>query len=299
MITAFLFPGQGSQTVGMLSQLAEKEPLITEFFEQASAIFGEDLWKVVQENPADSLNQTLYTQPILLTASVALYQLVLKKNSLPVPHFMAGHSLGEYSALVCADAIQFEDALKLVILRARLMQDACQSAVGMLAVLGLGDNVVLDLCKQVTDAVLEPANYNAPGQVVVAGEIAALEKFEILARAAGAKLLKRLPMSVVSHCQLLKTAAADLATALTEIELRMPTIPVVHNVNMTVAQTPTEIKQNLAAQLYSSVHWWESIEFMGQQGVTGYYEIGPGKVLSGLNKRIPMAATCLPIESIL
>ena len=294
---AFVFPGQGSQQVGMLADVIE-EPKVVATFAEASDVLGFDLADLITQGPAEKLNQTENTQPALLTASVALWRLFCERGG-QAPAIMAGHSLGEYSALVCAGALDFKDAVKLVNLRGQFMQAAVAPGEGaMAAILGLDDSTVVDVCKQAAgEEVVEAVNFNAPGQVVVAGQVAAVKRAVKLAKEAGARKAIELPVSVPSHCALMKPAAERLGAELEKITLNAPTIPVVQNVTADVCSDPDQLKQNLIAQLYSPVRWVETILAMQNAGVDAFAECGPGKVLAGLNKRIIRRAPVTPLES--
>lgn len=284
---AFIFPGQGSQTVGMLAELAKEYPLIQETFVQASEVLKFDLWKLCQEGPAVALNQTENTQPALLSASVALWRVWLQQRGVK-PTFMAGHSLGEYSALVCAGALDFLTAVRLVAERGRLMQAAIPPGGGaMAAILGLDNDKLQALCESLAEGqVLAPANYNSMGQTVVAGDAAAVDRLLEQAKQAGAKLAKRISVSVPSHCALMKPPAEQLAEILRTIPISVPHIPVINNVDVSIEQDPMVIKKALTQQLYSPVRWVEIIQFLEKQSIDEFIECGPGKVLAGLNKRI-------------
>jgi len=284
---AFQFPGQGSQTVGMLSELVENYEVASETFAQASEALGYDLLQVVLNGPKEDLNQTACTQPALLTASVAIWR-VWQSLGGAKPEVLAGHSLGEYSALTCAGVIAFEDAVKLVELRGQLMQAAVPQGIGaMAAIIGLDNEAVIDACKQAAeDQVAAAVNFNSPGQVVIAGNKEAVERASALCKAAGAKRALPLPVSVPSHCALMKPAADKLAEALEKIEFNTPEINVINNVHVVAETNPDKIKMALVEQLYSPVRWTETVEAMAVQGVETLYEAGPGKVLSGLTKRI-------------
>lgn len=284
---AFVFPGQGSQTVGMLSGMAAQYPVIEETFREASAVLGYDLWALVQQGPAEELNKTWQTQPALLTASVALWR-VWQQQGGKTPALMAGHSLGEYSALVCAGVIAFADAVKLVELRGKLMQDAVPEGTGaMSAIIGLDDAAIAKACEEAAQGeVVSPVNFNSPGQVVIAGNKDAVERAGAACKAAGAKRALPLPVSVPSHCALMKPAAEKMAVELHNITFNTPAIPVVNNVDVKCETAPDAIRDALVRQLYSPVQWTKSVEFMASQGVTQLYEVGPGKVLTGLTKRI-------------
>jgi len=296
MKSAFVFPGQGSQSVGMLSELAAEYSLVGETFQQASNALGYDLWKLIQEGPEESLNQTDRTQPAMLTAGVAVWRVLQSVSDLK-PAYFAGHSLGEYTALVAADAIDFADAVKLVEKRGQFMQQAVPVGEGaMAAILGLEDNVVRELCAEASSqGVVEAVNFNSPGQVVIAGSTAAVKQAITLATEKGAKRALQLPVSVPSHCALMKPAAEQLAAELDKIKLRMPTTPVIHNASVTAANDISELKQLLAQQLHSPVRWVETIQWFAQQGVDTVVESGPGKVLAGLNKRIDKSLNAQPV----
>lgn len=285
--TAFVFPGQGSQAVGMLVDLAEQYPVVTETFSQASAALGYDLWKLVQEGSAEDLNQTDRTQPALLAASVAIWR-IYQASGKELPQVLAGHSLGEYSALVCAGVIDFSEAIKLVELRGQLMQQAVPAGVGaMYAVIGLSDDLIAQACEESAQGdVVSPVNYNSPGQVVIAGEKNAVERAAAVCKKAGAKMAVALPVSVPSHCELMKPAADKLAEALTEIEFKTPSIALINNVDVASPTEPEQIKDALVRQLYRPVRWSETVSKMAEMGVESLYEFGPGKVLTGLTKRI-------------
>lgn len=285
---AFVFPGQGSQSVGMLAGLAETYPEVEATFRVASDVLGCDLWDLVRNGPEERLNSTQFTQPAMLAAGVAAWR-VWCANSEVRPGWMAGHSLGEYTALVCADALGFEDGLKLVSERARLMQEAVPPDVGaMAAVLGLNDERVVAVCADAsTDSeVVTAANFNAPGQVVIAGDKAAVERAVVRAKAEGAKRAVLLPVSVPSHCPLMRDAADKFKAAIESVPMESPAIGVVHNVDVAMHPAPEVIRAVLLKQLYGSVRWADSILFMSQQGVDRFVECGPGRVLAGLNKRI-------------
>lgn len=282
---ALVFPGQGSQVAGMLSDLADEYTAVKETFAQASEVLGYDLWDIVQTNPDDKLNQTEYTQPALLAASVAIYRSV--EEYIGTPAVMAGHSLGEYSALVCAGALNFSDAIRLVQLRGQAMQQAVPEGTGaMAAIIGLADDAIEKACAEAAQGdVVAPVNYNSPGQVVIAGQKEAVSRAGDACKAAGAKRVLPLPVSVPSHCELMRPAAETLKEALADIQINQPDVTVVHNVDVSEANA-AGIAERLVAQLYSPVRWTESMQVVAAQGITQVYEIGPGKVLSGLSKRI-------------
>ena len=284
---AMVFPGQGSQAVGMLKDLAENYSVVKSTFDEASQVLGYDLWTLVQDGPAEELNKTWQTQPALLAASVAIYRVWQSING-PQPEFMAGHSLGEYSALVCAGVIDFKDAIKLVELRGKLMQEAVPSGTGaMFAIIGLDNDSIRKACEQAAQGqVVAPVNFNSPGQVVIAGNKEAVERAGALCKEAGAKRALPLAVSVPSHCALMKPAADKLATTLNNMTFNAPQFAVINNVDVKVESSAENIKAALIAQLYSPVRWTETVEEMAKQGVTLLVEMGPGKVLTGLTKRI-------------
>lgn len=287
---AMVFPGQGSQAVGMLADLAPQFAIVEKTFAEASEVLGYDLWDLVQSGTAEDLGQTQRTQPALLAASVALYRVWQEKFPEQKPAVMAGHSLGEYSALVCAGVLNFQDAIKLVELRGNAMQQAVPAGSGaMYAIIGLDNEAIIAACEQAaneTGEVVSAVNFNSPGQVVIAGTKAAAEKAGELCKAAGAKRALPLAVSVPSHCALMKPAADKLAEALQNITLNSPLVPVINNVDVAVETDADTIRNALVRQLYSPVRWTETVEKMAQDGITTLYEIGPGKVLTGLTSRI-------------
>lgn len=287
--TACVFPGQGSQSVGMLKDLADKYSVVTDTFVEASDSLGYDLWKLVQEDDGTQLNQTHITQPALLTASVAAWK-VLKSETDIEPAFLAGHSLGEYSALTCAGVFSLQDAVKIVRARGEFMQQAVPAGTGaMYAIIGLDDARIIEICQQVSQdlgQVVAAVNFNSPGQVVIAGQTEATDKAGALCKEAGAKRALPLAVSVPSHCALMKPAAEQLGTLFNDITFNNPTISVVNNVDVNIEVDAQSIKDALLRQLYLPVRWTESVLFLSDQGVTDIIEVGPGKVLSGLNKRI-------------
>ncbi len=284
---AFVFPGQGSQSVGMLSQLAASYPEVKQTFDKASFVLGRDLWDLVTNGSEEELNQTQNTQPIMLAAGVAVWEVWCKHGAIR-PAWMAGHSLGEYTALVCSGALFFEDAVKLVEARARFMQEAVPAGVGaMAAILGLDDNQVVEICASVAETeVVSAVNFNSPGQVVIAGHKAAVERAASAAKVAGAKRAVMLPVSVPSHCALMQSAADKLDEYMQDIALATPKMQLIHNVDVESHSAPEVIRNALKEQLYKPVRWVESIELMHNKGVTTFVECGPGKVLTGLDKRI-------------
>ena len=285
---AMVFPGQGSQTVGMLAELAGDYPIVQETFKQASEVLGYDLWQLVQEGPAEELKKTWQTQPALLTASVAVYRVWQQKYPALKPEVMAGHSLGEYSALVCAGVLDFQDAVKLVELRGKLMQQAVPEGTGaMYAIIGLDNDAIINACKQAEQGeVVSAVNFNSPGQVVIAGAKTAVERAAALCKEAGAKRALPLAVSVPSHCALMKPAADQLSVSLESITLKAPVVAVLNNVDVKAETDAVAIRNALVRQLYSPVRWTETVEKMAQNGVEVLVEVGPGKVLNGLAKRI-------------
>lgn len=285
MKTAVVFPGQGSQSVGMMNGFAG-EAAVEATFREASAILGEDLWSLVADGPAEALARTVVTQPLMLTAGVACWRAWQARGG-AMPSYFAGHSLGEYSALVAAGAIAFEDALPLVRLRAEAMQDAVPEGTGGIAALvGLADDKVAVVCAEAAQGeVLEPANLNSPGQVVIAGHRGAVERGMAAAKAHGAKIAKMLPMSAPSHCSLMKPAAERLRERLAATAVRAPAVPVVQNADVAAFDDPARIRQALVEQLYRPVRWVETVRHLQAQGVTRIVECAPGKVLAGLVKR--------------
>ena len=296
---AFVFPGQGSQQVGMLSELASSHPVIEATFAEASEVLGYDLWALVQNGPEEDLNQTDKTQPALLTAGVALWRLWQEQGG-EMPSVVAGHSLGEYTALVCAGAIKFSDGVNLVKLRGEFMQQAVPAGTGaMAAILGLADDAIEKACKDAEQGqVVSPVNYNCPGQIVIAGHKEAVERAIENCKEAGAKRAIPLPVSVPSHCALMQPAADQMAEELSKIEVKLPEISVVQNVTAAVPGSVEELKENLLAQLYSPVLWTKSVQGMVDQQIETTIECGPGKVLSGLNKKIHRPLTVAAINDV-
>lgn len=284
---AIAFPGQGSQSVGMLAEIASVYPVVKATFDEASQVLGYDLFTLVMEGPAEELNKTWRTQPALLTSSVALWR-VWQELGAPAPVVMAGHSLGEYSALVCSGAMAFADAVKLVELRGLAMQEAVPEGVGaMAAIIGLDNESIAANCEKAAQGqVVSPVNFNSPGQVVIAGHKEAVERANVLMKESGAKRALPLPVSVPSHCALMHPAAEKLAVALQLVEIQNPSIPVINNVDVTAETDAARIKDALVRQLFSPVRWTEIVENMANTGIEFEVEMGPGKVLSGLAKRI-------------
>lgn len=298
MTFAFVFPGQGSQSVGMMQAYGDAQ-IVRDTFAEASDLLKQDLWQLVTDGPAEEINQTVNTQPVMLTAGVAVWRLW---NSLggKQPAAMAGHSLGEYTALVAAGAISFADAVPLVRFRAEAMQNAVPEGVGaMAAVLGLDDDTVRAVCAEAAQGeVLEAVNFNSPGQVVIAGNKAAVERGAELAKAKGAKRALLLPVSVPSHCALMKPAGDALADYLQKVDVTVPAIPVWHNADVAAHADAAAIKDALVRQLYSPVRWVETVQAFVGQGLVQVAECGPGKVLAGLNKRIDSAVQAIALSDI-
>ncbi|MBN7820627.1 ACP S-malonyltransferase [Bowmanella yangjiangensis] len=284
---AFVFPGQGSQSVGMLAELASENPQVQDTFAQASEVLGYDLWALTQNGPEADLNATHRTQPALLAASVAVWRVWQAKGG-EQPQVLAGHSLGEYSALVCAGVLDFQDAIKLVQLRGELMQQAVPAGTGaMYAIIGLDDDKVIAACEQAAQGdVVSAVNFNSPGQVVIAGQTDAVARAGEACKEAGAKRALPLPVSVPSHCALMKPAAEKLAVELEKLQVNAPVIPVVNNVDVALPTDPELIRDALVRQLYSPVRWTESVQKLAEMGAEKVLEVGPGKVLTGLIKRI-------------
>jgi [acyl-carrier-protein] S-malonyltransferase len=297
MTFAALFPGQGSQSIGMLAELADAFPIVKQTYDEASEVLGFDLWDMVQNGPDSELNRTYNTQPAMLVAGVTVWR-VWNEAGGAQPSAMAGHSLGEFTALVCAGALSFNDAVALVAERGRLMQEAVPEGQGaMAAVLGLDDEAVIDVCARAGQGeVVQAVNFNSPGQVVIAGASDAVDRAIELASEAGAKRAIRLPVSVPSHCDLMKPAAEKLAQRLKEIEISSPEIPVVHNVDAAKHSDPDEIRLALSQQLFKPVRWVESVQTIAADDMSDMVEMGPGKVLMGLIRRIDRSINCLPVQ---
>ena len=296
---ACVFPGQGSQAVGMLKELADVHPSILDTFAQASEALGYDLWDVVQNDPDSKLNETQVTQPALLTASVAIYRLLAEQGI--APEYMAGHSLGEYSALVCAGALDFAEAVKLVEARGEFMQQAVPAGAGaMYAIIGLDDDSIAEICHDTavaTGDVVSPVNYNSPGQVVIAGEKNAAEQAANACKEAGAKRALPLAVSVPSHCELMRPAADHLDDKLETIAIAEPIVKVVNNVDVAVESDPAGIRSALVRQLYCPVQWTKTVEFLAAEGIDTIIEVGPGKVLTGLGKRIVKSVSYIAVNT--
>jgi [acyl-carrier-protein] S-malonyltransferase len=296
MSLGFVFPGQGSQSVGMLKELAADYNGVKNTFDEASDALGLDLWQLIQDGPEDTLNQTQNTQPAMLAAGFAVWRVWQSREGV-VPSVMAGHSLGEYTALVCAGAIKFSDAISLVADRGRYMQEAVPVGQGgMAAIIGLDDDAVVAVCEKAAEGdVLSPVNYNAPGQVVIAGSKAAIDRAVIVSKEAGAKRALPLPVSVPSHCALMHPAAEQMKLRLAEIAITNPEIPVLHNVNARSDNSADSIRDALVRQIESPVLWVDTINTMADDGTTTFIECGPGKVLTGLNRRINKNTKTWPV----
>ena len=285
MSLGFVFPGQGSQTVGMLNEMAERHQLVRETFDEAGEVLGLDMWHLVSEGPQERLNQTEITQPVLLTASTALWRAWQAENGRR-PDILAGHSLGEYSALVSAGALTFAEGVALVHKRGKLMQEAVPEGEGaMAAILGLDDDVVAECCAKV-DGVVSPANFNAPSQVVIAGSAAAVAQAVEVCNEAGARKAVPLQVSGPFHCELMAPAKVGFAEALADVELKMPEIPVLHNVDAAVAADLADLRNKLMEQIARPVQWTRCMQAMIDAGADQFVECGAGKVLAGLIKRI-------------
>lgn len=297
MTTAFVFPGQGSQSVGMLADMAARTPVVGDTFVTASDALGYDLWEVCQNDAEGRLSSTEVTQPALLTGSIALWRAWLDAGG-DKPAVLAGHSLGEYTALVASGAISLVDAVTLVATRGRYMQEAVPAGTGaMAAVLGLADDVVIAACAGIDSGVVEAVNFNAPGQVVIAGDKAAVDAAIDACKAAGAKRALPLPVSVPSHCALMRPAAERLAETLAEVTISAPDTEVINNVDVARPRDPEAIRDALVRQLHSPVRWTETMQAMAGDGVSRIIECGPGKVLGGLQKRIDRSITTGFLES--
>jgi [acyl-carrier-protein] S-malonyltransferase len=300
-LIGFIFPGQGSQAVGMLADIARQFSEVEVTFAEASTALGYNLWQLVQCGPVTELNKTIYTQPALLAAEYAIWRIIQNTQSIQ-PALLAGHSLGEYTALVCARALSFTDAIRLVAARGQYMQEAVVEGEGaMAALVGLDTTTVLAICQQAIQLpgeVLSPANFNSIGQTVIAGHQAAVKRALELAKGQGAKLAVLLPVSVPSHCQLMRPAAERLAQLLATVALDSPTFPIINNVDVKCYDTPDAIRDGLARQLYMPVRWVETIQAFAKMGITQVIECGPGKVLVSLNKRIDKNIQYLTTEEV-
>ncbi len=296
---AFVFPGQGSQRVGMLGNAHEKFNVVRDTFAEASQALGYDMWALLQNGPQEALNLTEKTQPVLLTSSVAMWRAWREKSAV-FPSIMAGHSLGEFSALVCAGALDFVDAVQLVRKRGEFMQTAVPVGQGaMAAIIGMDDSMIVRICEEVAQrehAVVAAVNFNSPGQVVIAGDTKAVDSALIALKAAGAKKTMILPVSAPFHTQLMKPAGERLAEAIAQVTITSPSVPVVHNVHAAVEPDPQKIRKLLIEQIYSPVQWTRCVQAMRQAGAQYFVECGPGKVLSGLNRRIDETLRCYSLE---
>ena len=295
---AFVFPGQGSQKIGMLADLAEHNPIIEKTFSEASEVLGYDMWHLIQKGAQEDINLTERTQPILLTCSVAIWRLWNEKKG-PVPSQMAGHSLGEWSALVCANVIDFADGLKIVEARGKYMQQAVPVGQGaMAAIIGLEDQAILDACSEASSlGVVDAVNFNAPGQVVIAGSNDAVVQAMEICKSAGAKRALPLPVSAPFHTSLMKPAADNLAEMVNAVTFRAPEVPIMHNVHANNENDPQVIKMLMLEQIYSPVRWVDCVKQLKKSGASTLIECGPGKVLSGLSKRIDRELIALATES--
>ncbi len=295
----FVFPGQGSQKIGMLNGFA-KVAIVRETLDEASETLGYDMWELFQNGPAERLNQTEFTQPAILAASLALWRLAMS-SQLPEASLLAGHSLGEYSALVAAGSLNFSEALQLVQLRGQLMQDAVPEGAGaMAAVIGLEDDVVVSCCDEASGSgVVQAVNFNSPGQVVIAGDAAGVKRAQALCLERGAKRALPLPVSVPSHCALMKPAAEKLKQALDEVEIAKPVIPVIRNLDAELYGDADTIREGLYRQLFNPVLWTQTVQKARDMGVEAIFECGPGKVLCGLCRRIDKGLTVTDLETLL
>ena len=295
---AFVFPGQGSQKIGMLAELAEQNPIIEQTFSEASGVLGYDMWQLIQQGEQDEINLTQRTQPILLTCSVAIYRLWNEQQG-TVPSQMAGHSLGEWSALVCANVIDFADGLRIVEARGKYMQQAVPVGQGaMAAIIGLDDQAILNACSEASSlGVVDAVNFNAPGQVVIAGSNNAVERAMEICKSAGAKRALPLPVSAPFHTSLMKPAADNLAEMVNAVTFRAPEVPIMHNVHAKNENDPAVVKALMLEQIYSPVKWVDCVKQLKASGASTLVECGPGKVLSGLAKRIDRELIALATES--
>jgi [acyl-carrier-protein] S-malonyltransferase len=296
LVLGFVFPGQGSQEVGMLSEFVQAEPVVQQCFAEADEALGFSLSKIINEGPAEELNQTAITQPAILTASVALWRLWTQRTEIR-PEIMAGHSLGEFTALVCSDALPFADVVKLVNLRGQLMQKAVPAGEGAVAaILGLDDDQVAACCTGI-EGVVAPANFNAPGQIVIVGHTPSVDAAIEKCQEAGAKRAMKLPVSVPVHCELMAPAAEAFAAALNDLDLQMPRVPIVQNVDAGISASVEELRQRLISQLSQPVLWSKSVQRMTAEGMTSAVECGPGKVLAGLIRRIDKSVSVATLDA--
>ena len=299
MKTVFMFPGQGSQSIGMMSQLLAESERARNVFVEASDAIGQDLLAIAASGPESVINQTAITQPIVLTASVAMWE-VWKQHTDMLPDFVCGHSLGEYTALVASGVLSLKEAVYLVHIRGQLMQTAVpEGEGGMAALLGLADELVVQACDEAAQGdIVAPANFNSPGQVVISGATEALERAIVIAKEKGAKRAAKLPVSVPCHCDLLKPASEALAAEMNKLAFHAPSLPIMQNVNAGLTQDQSELKANLLTHLYSPVLWSQSISGLIGEGASLFIECGPGKVLSGLNKRIDKTVQSLSMDDL-
>jgi len=300
--SAFIFPGQGSQSVGMLSELAAAAPEIQQSFDRASEVLDRDCWALTMQGPDEDLNRTEWTQPMMLVADIAVWRVYCRLQA-PRPAYLAGHSLGEYAALVAAEAMSFDDALRIVRLRGQLMQQAVPEGAGaMAAILGLEDQQVEQICRSITDSDMTsnqvmPANYNSPGQIVIAGHRTAVDIAIETCKEQGARRAMRLPVSVPSHSALMAPAAEPLREALEQIDFFSPTIPVLHNCDVQARAEPDQIRSALVQQLTQPVRWTETIQTLSARGVQQFMECGPARILTGLGKRINRDAEWFALDN--
>jgi [acyl-carrier-protein] S-malonyltransferase len=296
---AFVFPGQGSQKIGMLADLAAGNPLVEETFKEASDVLGYDAWKLIQEGEQEDINLTERTQPLLLTASVAIWRLWQQQGG-PMPAAMAGHSLGEWSALVCAGVVEFADAVEIVRARGAFMQQAVPVGVGaMAAIMGIEDQIVIDACAEAAQGQIASAvNFNAPGQVVIAGDAAAIARAIDICKKAGAKRAVELPVSAPFHTSLMRPAADNLAEIVAQTTFSAPQIPVLHNVHAQPEANPEAIKKLMLEQIYQPVLWVDCVNGLSSRGAEILIECGPGRVLNGLSKRIDRELTSLATDDV-
>ena len=296
---AFVFPGQGSQKIGMLADLAAANPLVEETFKEASDVLGYDAWKLIQEGEQEDINLTERTQPLLLTASIAIWRLWQQQGG-PMPAAMAGHSLGEWSALVCAGVVEFADAVEIVRARGAFMQQAVPVGVGaMAAIMGIEDQIVIDACAEAAQGQIASAvNFNAPGQVVIAGDAAAIARAIDICKKAGAKRAVELPVSAPFHTSLMRPAADNLAEIVAQTTFSAPQIPVLHNVHAQPEADPEAIKKLMLEQIYQPVLWVDCVNGLSSRGAEILIECGPGRVLNGLSKRIDRELTSLATDDV-
>ena len=296
---AFVFPGQGSQKIGMLADLGAANPLVEETFQEASDVLGYDAWKLIQEGEQEEINLTERTQPLLLTSSVAIWRLWQQQGG-PQPAAMAGHSLGEWSALVCAGVVDFADAVEIVRARGAFMQQAVPVGVGaMAAIMGMDDQIVIDACSEAAEGqVVSAVNFNAPGQVVIAGDAAGVARAVEICKKAGAKRAVELPVSAPFHTSLMRPAADNLSELVMQKSFSAPQIPVLHNVHAKTEEDPEKIKSLMLEQIYQPVLWVDCVNALSSRGAEILIECGPGRVLNGLSKRIDRSLTSLATDDV-